>query len=149
MPTPDEDSADVLDANESFYRAFAERDIAGMIGVWAKDAPASCIHPGWPEPLFGLDDVLRSWQAILSNPDNPDIRCEAESIALHGDTAVVVCEEHLETGVLLATNIFVREDGAWRMVHHQSGPTARTPEGQTEPEPPANDPGAPSKNRLN
>jgi len=32
-----------------------------------------------------------------------------------------VCYEVLEGGFLAATNVFVREDGAWRMVHHQAG----------------------------
>ncbi len=26
-------------------------------------------------------------------------------------------------GYLVATNIFIREAGAWKMVHHQAGPT--------------------------
>jgi len=30
------------------------------------------------------------------------------------------------TGRLVATNVFVREDGAWRLVLHQSSPMARS-----------------------
>lgn len=69
---------------------------------------------------------------------------------LLGDAAVVLCEEHLETGVLLATNVFRREDGRWRLTHHQSGPTARETDLQPAPEPsPANDPAEPPpKNKL-
>ncbi len=30
--------------------------------------------------------------------------------------------EILPNGILIATNIFAREDGAWRMVHHHASP---------------------------
>jgi len=35
---------------------------------------------------------------------------------------LVICEEELQAGHLIATNIFVKEDGGWRMVHHQASP---------------------------
>ena len=40
---------------------------------------------------------------------------------LYGDTALVLCEEELDGGTLVASNLFVREDGAWRIAHHQAG----------------------------
>ena len=40
--------------------------------------------------------------------------------------------ETMEGARLVATNVFVREDGAWRMVHHQSTPIAP---GQARPLP--------------
>jgi hypothetical protein len=30
-------------------------------------------------------------------------------------------------GVLIATNLFVREGGGWKMAHHQAGPTSERP----------------------
>ena len=41
---------------------------------------------------------------------------------LYGDLAIVTCEESLDDNTLVATNIFAREDGAWRLVHHQASP---------------------------
>jgi hypothetical protein len=41
-----------------------------------------------------------------------------------GTAGFVVCHEVLPEGVLVATNVFVREDGAWKVVHHQAGPVA-------------------------
>ena len=35
--------------------------------------------------------------------------------------AYVICEEHFNNLVLLATNIFVREAGEWKMTHHHAG----------------------------
>ena len=41
---------------------------------------------------------------------------------MNGDVAIVVCEEELRDGSLAATNLFVREEGNWRMMHHQASP---------------------------
>ncbi len=39
----------------------------------------------------------------------------------------MICYEVLGPNVLVATNVFLREDGAWRMVHHHAGPCAAPP----------------------
>lgn len=55
----------------------------------------------------------------------------AQAHVLAGDVAFVTCHEVFDGGRLAATNVFVREDGAWRMVHHQAtliaAGQARTP----------------------
>ncbi|MBM3554024.1 MAG: nuclear transport factor 2 family protein [Alphaproteobacteria bacterium] len=135
------DADDVLAANAAFYAAFRERDANAMDRVWAERVPITCSHPGWPTPLLGRDQVLASWRAILGHGGNPGVRSAAEDVRLFGLLAVVLCEEHLETGVLLATNIFVKEGGAWRLIHHQSCPTGRGPgEGPAQDEPPDEEP---------
>ncbi len=112
---------DVLEANAAFYRAFAKGDFHGMDGLWARRAPVACTHPGW-RALIGRDAVMASWAAILSAPELPAIVCIAPHAVLLGETALVLCYEDVGAW-LAATNVFVREDGAWRMVHHQAGPT--------------------------
>ena len=62
----------MLFANEAFYRAFADGDLAAMDAVWASAAPVACIHPGW-NLLDGREAVMASWRAILNNPKRPDI----------------------------------------------------------------------------
>ncbi|MBT4674150.1 MAG: SnoaL-like domain-containing protein [Rhodospirillaceae bacterium] len=42
---------------------------------------------------------------------------------INAGAAFVICTEDLGAATLIATNIFVAEDGEWRLVHHQSGPT--------------------------
>ena len=44
-----------------------------------------------------------------------------------GDFACVICHEVLDQGFLVATNLFVLEDGQWKIIHHQAG-TAPPPE---------------------
>lgn len=48
--------------------------------------------------------------------------CHDERVHFLGPVAIVICEEDLSTSTLVATNLFVREDGAWRLVHHQASP---------------------------
>jgi ketosteroid isomerase-like protein len=114
------DADAVLAANLEFYRAFAARDLAAMDRLWARQAPVTCVHPGW-NALRDRASVIASWQGILSSPDAPRIACYDEQVFLHGDIALVLCEEELEGGTLAASNLFVREDGAWRLSHHQAG----------------------------
>lgn len=116
----------VLFANEAFYRAFADRDMNAMSEIWSARAAVVCIHPGWP-PVSGREPVLRTWQAILGTPDSPRIACRAAQAHLGGEMAFVVCYEEIEGQYLIATNVFVREGGPWRMVHHQAGPTSGAP----------------------
>lgn len=114
----------VLAANLEFYRAFATRDLGAMDALWARRAPVACVHPGWPA-LSDRDSVMESWQSILANPDAPQIACYDEEVLLWGDAALVLCEEELEGGALVASNFFVREDGIWKLAHHQASQLAR------------------------
>jgi len=125
------DELDVLDANTAFYAAFAARDLAAMEALWAREAPVACVHPGW-DALRGREEVMSSWRAILSgNP--PRLACTAASAHVAGAAAFVVCHERVPGGPrLVATNVFVREDGAWRLCHHQAGPLNQE-EGEAPP----------------
>ena len=119
------DDPRLLFANDWFYTAFNDRDLASMSDIWAKDHSVTCLHPGW-EPLIGRDAVMASWKAILSNPDAPGIRhLQAQAFNPDGGkVAYVLCFEQIKDMYLSATNIFVLEDRDWRIVHHQAAPCA-------------------------
>lgn len=117
------DEVEVLERNRAFYTAFRRRDMATMETIWAQSAKVACIHPGW-QAIRGRGEVLASLRAILSQDVVPRIRCEDVSVHLVGDAAFVICEEVLREGRLVATNIFIRENGDWRLLHHQAGPLA-------------------------
>lgn len=117
----------VLFANEAFYRAFADKDQAAMEAMWSEQAPCACIHPGW-SPLFGREQVLESWAAIIANPQSPEIECRNPKAHIYGSTAFVICYEEIADQYLVATNVFVREGSVWKMVHHQAGLTTTEPE---------------------
>ena len=119
----------VIAANDSFYRAFAENDMTAMEALWAQRSPVACIHPGWP-PLTERPDVIESWRRILANPGQEAPRCRAPEALMYGDMALVLCFEEIGGQVLVASNYFAREDGGWRIVHHQSGPVNEAPRPQ-------------------
>ncbi len=114
---------DVLAANAAFYAAFAERNVKAMAQLWSDHAPIACIHPGW-HALDGRDAVMASWRGILQGPGSPDIVCTDVTVHVCGDAAFVLCTEQLSGGMLVATNMFVREDDGWKLVHHHAGPVA-------------------------
>jgi ketosteroid isomerase-like protein len=113
----------VLQANAAFYRAFSRGDFAAMGELWARRAPVACLHPG-SLAIFGRDAVLESWKRILREPMPFEMRCDRPTVLFFGNAAVVTCYEGngSRPAHLAATNAFVLEDGAWRMVHHHAGP---------------------------
>lgn len=119
------DEHEVLAANDAFYRAFNRKDLAAMDAVWASQARVQCIHPGW-NVLVGREAVMASWRAILSNPDQPRIMSGGASVDFVGAIAVVVCRELVAGTPLVATNLFVREAGGWKLFHHHASPVAQT-----------------------
>ena len=52
--------------NESYYQAFAARDLAAMEALWAPEGVA-CVHPGWPA-LIGRKAVIGSYRDIFAIP---------------------------------------------------------------------------------
>jgi ketosteroid isomerase-like protein len=128
---------EVLAANDEFYRAFAARDVEVMDSLWARRVPVACVHPGW-KPLHGRERVMSSWSAILGGPAPPAISCPAATAYLLGEVAFVVCTEHIPpASFLAATNVFVREDGKWKLAHHHAGGIAAAAAEEEDSEPPS------------
>lgn len=118
--------AEVLLANARFYRAFSQGDFESMSDVWARRTRVVCFHPTVPV-LIGREAVLRSWRQILRGVLRFELRCDDAVVTVLNETAILTCYEGAgdEPAHLAATNIFVREDGAWRMVHHHAGPLSQ------------------------
>ena len=125
--------AAVLFVNEAFYEAFRSRDLDTMAQLWARQGPVACIHPGW-QALTDREEILSSWEAILENPDSPVVHCRNAEAFVIGNAAFVVCYELIADSVLVATNLFVEEEGTWRLAHHQAGPCSEPPPLEEEPE---------------
>ena len=110
-------------ANEAFYAAFATADMAAMTAVWARDLPVAVIHPG-TLPLTGRERVLQSWREILAPATAVDIVCVDPQLQLHGDVAVVLCQERINGHLLAASNTYRRTAEGWFLVLHQAGAVA-------------------------
>ncbi|HEX5369539.1 MAG TPA: nuclear transport factor 2 family protein [Dehalococcoidia bacterium] len=111
----------VLAANEAFYRAFNQKDVALMEDVWSEAAGVSCVHPGW-NVLEGREAVLGSWRDILGNPNQARIVTGGATVHIYGALALVICRELVGGSPLVASNVFALEGEAWKLLHHHSGP---------------------------
>ncbi len=137
--TPDETA--VAAANLAFYRALEARDISAMDQVWLHERSVSCVHPGWHR-LNGWSEVRRSWENIFANARRWTVACEDLLIHVLEDVAWTTCIELLtlsgsdpeeEPARMQATNIFARQDGEWRLVHHHASAFATETAEEDEP----------------
>ncbi|NKB48957.1 MAG: DUF4440 domain-containing protein [Alphaproteobacteria bacterium] len=119
------DSKAVLQANAAFYAAFAAADMDMMTAIWAHDMPLAVTHPG-TLPVTGRETVLQSWREILAPASAVDIVCVDPQVQLHGDVALVLCQERINGHVLAASNTYRRTDEGWCLVMHQAGAVAAT-----------------------
>ena len=127
MPDSAAVTAAVLDANQAFYRAMRQGDADAMDALWARARRVSCTHPSGPA-IFGRAAVMESWRLILGHLP-PDIHATDAQAIITGRSAMVLCTESIGPAQLMASNAWVREDGAWRMLDHQA---ARIPRASTD-----------------
>ena len=109
---------DLIEANESFYRAMRSGDIPTMIDLWARRRTVSCTHPG-RAMLVGREAVMDSWRMILGTKP-PAVWPDEPRAVVTGGSAFVLNIERIAGSELMASNGFVREDDHWRMINHQA-----------------------------
>ncbi|GAA2265057.1 nuclear transport factor 2 family protein [Actinomadura sp. NPDC048955] len=138
--------ADVDEVHAEFYAAFEAGDFDRMSAVWA-DGPyaegVSCVHPGWTM-LRGREAVLRSWALIMANTSYIQFVLTDVETDVYGDHAVVTCKENILTadedteagflagGSIVATNVFVRTGGEWRLLLHHGSPVLNVVDAEEE-----------------
>ena len=115
-------------AEAAFYDAFERRDLDAMTALWDHEAEVSCIHPGGPR-LDDIETILDSWRAIFEGGQR--LRFERVGVAPTAGTDVAVhClyevirfgERFEQRGTVVATNVYRRTEGGWRMVIHHASP---------------------------
>jgi ketosteroid isomerase-like protein len=121
------------ECEQAFYDALDAADAEAVLDLWLDDHDVCCVHPGGPR-LLGFAAVAASWRAILGNGP-VQIRAgavkalETPTVAVHNVVEEIVIAQGRSQRVVqvLATNVFVKTAGGWKMVlHHASG----APEGQ-------------------
>jgi ketosteroid isomerase-like protein len=125
--TPDDDDAQVVDANARFYRAFESLDLTEMDAVWAHGEHVRCIHPGWCL-LAGWEAVRQSWEAIFKGAGEMRFSVTDVRPYASGDLGWVTCTENIlseargqvAVTTLIATNLFERRGAEWLMIHHHA-----------------------------
>ena len=71
---------EVVEANLKFYFALESQDIDLMDEVWATDASAICVHPGWTR-LAGWENIRASWEQMFRNT-NSLIRIDVSEVSV-------------------------------------------------------------------
>jgi ketosteroid isomerase-like protein len=125
--TPDDERAEVEEANARFYRVFESQDLGQMEQLWAHGDHVRCVHPGWCM-LAGWEAVRQSWEAIFKN--SREMRFSVGDVHAHveGGLAWVTCTENILSETrgtisvtsVLATNIFERRGADWLIIHHHA-----------------------------
>lgn len=137
--TANADVEAITELNAELYSAVETGDMDRLAGVWIEDpysASVTCIHPGWP-PLRGRDEVLRSFAVIMANTAYIQFFLTDVHVEVTGDMAVLTCAENILTSVgedddaassrlaggrVVATNVFRRTSGGWRLWLHHGSP---------------------------
>jgi ketosteroid isomerase-like protein len=120
---------EILAANASFYTALAHADLATMTLLWHHGPATECIHPGW-DRLRGWPAIGESWTRIFQNQGPLPVHISEPVVHWRGDMAWVVCYENVsleaegavQISQMIATNVFERIEGRWRMVIHHAAP---------------------------
>ena len=114
-------------AEAAFYEAFASIDEVRMGAVWSRQARVLCVHPGGGL-LRGRAAVLQSWKEIFAGGAPPAIEARFVEGFENGGLAVRLVEEFIRprdkppeaANRVLATNVYRREGGSWRLVEHHA-----------------------------
>ena len=121
-------SAEACEA--AFYAAFEAADLEAMMALWSSRSPLLCIHPAGPA-LTSREDVARSWRLIFRGGGGIRFAVDAHCTLESADLVMRSVQENIHQGpgfrelsVVLATNVYVLEDGEWRMCVHHASPTA-------------------------
>ena len=128
--TPEHDAVEA--ANAAFYQAFEGADLDAMQDLWLDDPETLCVHPG-ALPVRGTPAINRSWALIMANTPYIQFFLTDVEVSVWDRSASVTCTENVLTGnestgldafggaKAVATNVFVRTDGGWRLwIHHAS-----------------------------
>jgi len=121
---------EVRKASEDFYAALnrmANGDAGSMADIWSHGADVTAMHPIGGRHV-GWDAVRGSFEQVAQLASGGKIELQDQLIRVAGGVAYEVGDERGE--IMLAgqkvsighrvTNIYKREAGAWKLVHHHT-----------------------------
>jgi len=119
---------EVRAASAEFYAGLNRMlagDASSLSAIWSHSPTVTALHPigDWH---VGWDDVRSSFEKVAKASAGGEVKLTDQLIRVAGDTAYEVGAEHAQfsvAGVPLTvnsrvTNIYHREAGAWKIVHH-------------------------------
>jgi uncharacterized protein (TIGR02246 family) len=120
------ESPDEVEAQ--FYEAMQQGDIVRMLAVWTDDDDTVCVHPGGAR-FVGPAAIRASFEAIFANGPVPAFpeqvnRLQYPGCAVHHlvERINVQTPTGVQTGWVLATNVYVKTTLGWRLVAHHASP---------------------------
>lgn len=125
--TPEDE---VLAASEKFYEALNRMlngDAGSLEEIWSHGPTVTTMHPVGGREL-GWDQVRKSWEQVAQVTTEGQVRLSEQFIQVTGDLAYELGVEHAQftlagqpvRGDCRVTNIYHRESGAWKIVHHHT-----------------------------
>ena len=125
------------EAEAAFYDAFERRDIESMMAVWADDEAIVCVHP-MGSRLQGRAAIERSWRELFAGGAGLKFRLSDAQYSRDDTLSVHCLYENITYGPasqqrsrVIATNVYRRIAGGWRLVvHHATPGTAEAPPAQ-------------------
>ena len=119
----------VEEANTAFYRALESGLLERMDEVWAHEDWVRCVHPGW-DLLTGWNRVRESWEMIFESGQKLRASASDVWVKTDGDFAWVSCTENItvfneasfDSALAAATNLSMRANNRWLLIHHHASP---------------------------
>ena len=125
------------DVEAQFYEALREADLDKLMALWADDDEVFCVHPGGPR-VVGQQAIRAAFDAVFAGSGRIHVQPERVRRLRALDSAVnnvvervqLQSDAGVQTGFVVATNVYLKTTQGWRMVaHHASPGTAHeTPE---------------------
>jgi ketosteroid isomerase-like protein len=121
------------DAEAAFYEALERADLDSMMQVWADDEEIVCVHPGGPR-ISGYEKVRESWAQIFGSGQRLKVQVtdpvyvQGMMVSVHSLQENIAVEgEDRGAHPVVATNIYLRTAGGWRLVAHHASPAPEAP----------------------
>jgi ketosteroid isomerase-like protein len=119
---------EVRQASEQFYAAlnrFLNGDTEPMMEVWSHGPDVTTMHPA-PGRQVGWEEVRAGWEQLAGFASGGQVTVHDLLFRVGSDLAYTVGRERAKVTLagqqvqfeLRVTNIYRREAGGWKMVHH-------------------------------
>jgi len=121
---------EVREASKQFYTGLnrmANGDASPLADIWSHSATVTAMHPIGGRHV-GWEDIRESFAQVAGAASDGKIELKDQQVHVAADMA---CETGVENGTfklgghpvsieLRVTNVYQREAGAWKMVHHHT-----------------------------
>lgn len=123
------DEVAVTLANDAFYNALRSGDADAMALIWLQTDSTSCAH-ALGGIVVGFDQVIDSWRRVFVAGRPSHVEVDILSLEVRRNLAWVICKQVVTStrgretlaGERVATNLFQKQKGQWRVAHHHASP---------------------------